>query len=89
MPRTPPGQWYLLHIPGGKREDGKHKDFKGAVPTTPSEGNGEMREGKRRKKKKEGKKKDNSAQSHTVFSFHNCLQPAPWQPGENPNAIIV
>lgn len=38
------------------------------------------------KKKKE---RDNSAQSHTVFSFHNCLQPAPWQPGENPNAIIV
>lgn len=66
--------------PGGRKwEDGKHKDFKGAVPTTPLEGKGE----------KKKKKKDNSAQSHTVFSFHNCLQPAPWQPGENPNAIIV
>lgn len=61
-------QWYLLHIPGGKREDGKHKDFKGAVPTTPSEGNGEMREGKRRKKKKKERKKI-ILLSHTQY-FH-------------------
>lgn len=34
--------------PGGRKwEDGKHKDFKGAVPTTPLEGKGEK---KKRKK---------------------------------------
>lgn len=83
-------QCYLLHILGGKWEGGKYKDFKGAVPTTPLEAEKKRERGKGKKREKRKKKKiDNSAQSHTVFSFHNCLLLAPWQPGENPNAIIV
>lgn len=63
--------------PGGKVGGWEAQRFKGSCANHSLRGKGVK------------KKKDNSAQSHTVFSFHNCLQPAPWQPGENPNAIIV
>jgi len=52
---------------GGKWEDGKHKDFKGAVPTTPLEGKGERR--KKKKKKGEKKKREIILLSHTQY-FH-------------------